>query len=187
MRKSFVLKAMAGLALTTAMSSAALAASTTVTGGQINFIGQVVDAPCTLSTASQNQTINLGQVKTTDLATDGAQQSNVKSVSFVLENCTKTAQTNAQFAFTGSTTGSTKTLANVDASGGAATNVGVFMKDQTGVDVTFDGTPTTARALQTSATGTNNTITMTAGMQAVGGAATAGAVAAMTNFNIIYS
>lgn len=53
------------------MLSTAQADTTTVTGGTVNFVGQVVDAACSVSTDSVDQTVTLGQVRASKLTEAG--------------------------------------------------------------------------------------------------------------------
>ncbi len=45
--------------------------NTAVSGGTVNFIGQVVDAACSVSADSINQTVQLSQVRAAKLTTAG--------------------------------------------------------------------------------------------------------------------
>lgn len=61
-----------------AMSSAAVSAAegdesvtTTVNGGVIHFKGEVVNAACAIDSESMNQTVELGQVRSSRLAKAG--------------------------------------------------------------------------------------------------------------------
>ncbi|WP_080971094.1 fimbrial protein [Burkholderia cepacia] len=181
-RMARAIQIVAGVSAIVWMLPKAAADSVTANGGQIHFIGQVVDAPCTISTQSAIQIVNLGQVKMTDLNSPGAKQSPLHSVDLKLETCSVDTYKNASFTFSGATSVGDSTVLSND--GGSATNVGVFMVDQTGASVKFDSSTATAvRALSNG----SNTITMQAGMQAVGGAATAGSVRAVANFNVTYS
>lgn len=63
--KKFVVARLAALAAAGALSQGAFAAD-----GTINFTGEIVDAPCSISPNSQNMTVPLGKVSRT--AFDGA-------------------------------------------------------------------------------------------------------------------
>lgn len=63
--KKFVIAKLAALAATGLLSQGAFAAD-----GTINFTGEIVDAPCSISPNSQNMTVPLGKVSRT--AFDGA-------------------------------------------------------------------------------------------------------------------
>lgn len=69
-----------------AMSSAAVSAAegdesvtTTVNGGVIHFKGEVVNAACAIDSESMNQTVELGQVRSSRLAKAGDLSSAVVS------------------------------------------------------------------------------------------------------------
>ncbi|WP_025123460.1 MULTISPECIES: fimbrial protein, partial [unclassified Serratia (in: enterobacteria)] len=61
----------AGIAAVLSLAGVANAATTTVNGGPIHFKGEVVNAACAVDAGSIGQTVQLGQVKTTSLATAG--------------------------------------------------------------------------------------------------------------------
>lgn len=85
-----------------AMSSAAVSAAegdesvtTTVNGGVIHFKGEVVNAACAIDSESMNQTVELGQVRSSRLAKAGdlssavgyAHPSNIPMfISFLMRN-----------------------------------------------------------------------------------------------------
>lgn len=61
--KKTVLALMASAIVFGGMVSTAQADTTTVTGGTVNFVGQVVDAACSVSADSVDQTVTLSQVR----------------------------------------------------------------------------------------------------------------------------
>lgn len=92
-----------------AMSSAAVSAAegdesvtTTVNGGVIHFKGEVVNAACAIDSESMNQTVELGQVRSSRLAKAGDLCSAV-GFNIKLNDCDTNVSSNAAVAFLGTT------------------------------------------------------------------------------------
>ena len=90
-----------------AMSSAAVSAAegdesvmTTVNGGVIHFKGEVVNAACAIDSESMNQTVELGQVRSSRLAKAGDLSSAV-GFNIKLNDCDTNVSSNAAVAFLG--------------------------------------------------------------------------------------
>lgn len=88
-----------------AMSSAAVSAAegdesvtTTVNGGVIHFKGEVVNAACAIDSESMNQTVELGQVRSSRLAKAGDLSSAV-GFNIKLNDCDTNVSSNAAVAF----------------------------------------------------------------------------------------
>ncbi len=174
------------LATATFASAGAFAAasSTTVAGGTVHFTGEVVDAACTVDTGSQDQTVALGQVKMSSLATKGA-IANTKQFNITLDDCSTTAASTAAVSFNGPvSSGDTTALAvsSITTPGNAATNVGIQILSD-GKVITPNGGATGSPVTLVDGT---NTIPLTAQFIALG-AATAGAADADATFNITYN
>lgn len=61
------------------------------TDGTITFTGVVTDSPCTVSTSSVNQTVPMGQIKTSDVTgSDGANLGSKTAFNIKLEGCDAT-------------------------------------------------------------------------------------------------
>lgn len=116
------------------------ATTTTVNGGSIHFKGEVVNAACAVDAGSTGQTVPLGQVKTTTLATAGNTSSSV-GFNIQLNDCDTTVSSQAAVAFTGTAVSSTynTALALQGSASGNARNVGVQILDRTGTALTVDG------------------------------------------------
>ena len=89
-----------------AMSSAAVSAAegdesvtTTVNGGVIHFKGEAVNAACAIDSESMNQTVELGQVRSSRLAKAGDLSPPLASIS--LNDCDTNVSSNAAVAFPG--------------------------------------------------------------------------------------
>ncbi|RQN05301.1 type 1 fimbrial major subunit FimA [Pantoea ananatis] len=171
---------MAALSL---MSSVSQAATTTVYGGQVHFIGTVVNAACAVDANSTNQTVNLGQVRTARLATAGSKGTAV-GFNIQLDDCDTTVASTAAIAFKGTAVNAANpsVLALQSSAAGGATNVGVQIVDAKGSVVALDGV--TYSAASTLSNGTN-VIPFQAYYYATG-AATAGSANADTNFYVQY-
>lgn len=121
-----------------AMSSAAVSAAegdesvtTTVNGGVIHFKGEVVNAACAIDSESMNQTVELGQVRSSRLAKAGDLSSAV-GFNIKLNDCDTNVSSNAAVAFLGTTvTSNDDTLALQSSAAGSAQNVGIQILDRT--------------------------------------------------------
>ncbi len=72
------------LSICTASSAATSPAN--VAGGTVHFTGQMVNAACAVSAASENQTVQMGQYRTAHFAAVG-DRSGAVPVSIKLEDC----------------------------------------------------------------------------------------------------
>lgn len=143
--------AKAGL-LMLAMSSAAVSAAegdesvtTTVNGGVIHFKGEVVNAACAIDSESMNQTVELGQVRSSRLAKAGDLSSAV-GFNIKLNDCDTNVSSNAAVAFLGTTvTSNDDTLALQSSAAGSAQNVGIQILDRTGEVLILDGATFSAK------------------------------------------
>lgn len=113
----------------------------TVNGGTVHFTGELVNAACAVSTDSANQTVDLGQYRTSKLAAAGDKTTPVP-FQIKLVDCDPTVQSTAAIAFYGQTTGNNSNLLAVSAGGGNATaaeNVGIEVSDDTSKVLGFGG------------------------------------------------
>lgn len=135
-----------------AMSSAAVSAAegdesvtTTVNGGVIHFKGEVVNAACAIDSESMNQTVELGQVRSSRLAKAGDLSSAV-GFNIKLNDCDTNVSSNAAVAFLGTTvTSNDDTLALQSSAAGSAQNVGIEILDRTGEVLILDGATFSAK------------------------------------------
>lgn len=173
------------LSLFSAASVAAVAATTTpvaVNGGAVHFKGEIVNAACAVDAGSADQTIRLGQVRTSKLNTDGAVSSSV-GFNIQLDDCDTAVAGTASVAFTGSEVAGKNNVLALQATGaGAATNVGVQILDSRSQPMQLDGTNFGSTISMTSGT---NTIPLQARYYATG-TATAGTANADATFKIQY-
>ncbi|MFC6051315.1 type-1 fimbrial protein subunit A [Acinetobacter sp. Ac_877] len=113
----------------------------TVNGGTVHFTGELVNAACAVSTASANQTVELGQYRTASLAEAGKKTTPVP-FKIQLVDCDPTVQATAAVAFYGQTSDVNPELLSVSAGGTNATaaqNVGIEVADDKSKILGFSG------------------------------------------------
>lgn len=158
------------------------ASTTTVSGGTIQFLGSVVDAPCSVSADSEHGIVTLDQVTLDSLGTKGTASGQAKAFSINLENCDVTTYTNATVTFHGqSSPDQAGVLANT-AGSGAATGVALQLYGPDGNKLDVEK----ASSSQSLSNGTNK-IPMSVDYMTTVDAPTAGAVESVATFQITYS
>lgn len=117
-----------------AMSASAMAAPVSAGQGTVTFYGSIIEAACGISPESTDQTVNLGQVASAQLAAGGAS----RPVPFTIElvDCDTSIKAIADVTFTG---GVNPNLANSLAIQGTASGAGVIITGLDGKPVTLDG------------------------------------------------
>lgn len=137
-----------GILFATGIANAADPTTSTVTvnGGTVHFKGKVVAAPCSVSTDTIDQEVNLGEYTTHHFKTAGVLGS-VVPFQIKLEDCDTTVAQTAAVAFSGrtdssSTDGSLLAIDQDLSSGnsGTATNLAIQVLDNKSKPVKFDGT-----------------------------------------------
>ncbi|EBF4723993.1 fimbrial protein BcfA [Salmonella enterica] len=157
------------------MLSTAQADTTTVTGGTVNFVGQVVDAACSVSADSVDQTVTLGQVRASKL-TEAGMVANIK-----LEDCDTQTSQNAAVIFNGQQDANQPgSLANT-AGAGSATNVALQLYGPDGQALNIGESSSTVTLNDG-----ENVIPLSVDYIATG-TATAGNVTATATFSMVYS
>ncbi|MBS0861597.1 fimbrial protein [Providencia rettgeri] len=166
--------------ITGVMSASALAAD--AGNGKVTFMGAIIDAPCSISPDSVDQTVELGQVSNMALADGG--KSTPRTFEIALENCDVTNLTNGvSLTFTGAAAtfdSNNKTLGIVGTGAGA----GVQITSGSGEVVTL-GTPTAFQQLQNG----SNTLLLSAYLMGNGGGVatiTPGDFSAVADFTLAY-
>lgn len=138
------------------VSAAANAATTTVQGGTVHFKGQIVNAACSVSPESSDQTVNLGQYRSALFTSVGTRSGSVP-FNIVLQDCDNTVATNATIAFSGDVDPNDPTVLSTSNIGGgisgAASGVGIEISDKLGTVLPPDGS--TFSAPYSLITGTN--------------------------------
>lgn len=142
--KNIALIIVSALALS---STAAMAAdddtsvTTTVNGGTVHFKGEVVNAACAIDSESMNQTVELGQVRSINLAKQGDTSSAV-GFNIKLNDCATDVASTAAVAFLGTAMGTgsdDNILALQSSAAGNAKNVGIQILDRSGQALSLDG------------------------------------------------
>ena len=172
-----------GLVMAAGSAMAATSGSTTsVTGGQIEFQGSVVDAACAVAQNSVDQTVQMGQVRVADFAGTGSEAGAKTPFTIGLEDCDTTVSQNAAVTFNGNAdSGAAGVLANA-AGEGSAQGVGIQIYDNDGTALALG----TASQAVTLIDGTN-TLNFSADYVSTADTVTAGNVDATATFNITYS
>jgi len=168
LRNSFMKlnKLMLAAIVTAGISTMAHAANSG--NGKVTFTGAIIDAPCSITPESVDQTVDLGQVSSVALKNGG--KSNPRPFTIDLENCSfeavggNTQKNKVAVTFTGMESSSVAGLLGIT---GTAQGAAVAITDGSG-DVIKLGQPTKPQALQLG----NNTLTFSAYLQ---GASTAAA------------
>lgn len=136
--------ALAGFA-SVAMAAEEPTVITDTSNGSVDFTGSIVNTPCAITSANQNLSVDLGQVKASSFTKKGDVYNDPKLINIVLSNCTVDATTpyKATVTFSGSGADTGKTALAVssgsDTSGKAvATGVGIQILDGTNKVLNLD-------------------------------------------------
>lgn len=171
-KKIIVLAILAG----SAFASVANAAS-----GTINFTGNVTADACTVSSASQNQTVDLGTVSVKDFPAAGATTGDGK-ISIVLSNCPASART-AAVSFGGPAHAENPNILAL-ASASTAKHVGIALFESDNVTEIPLATKSLAHTLSTTA---DTTLTYYAKYKSTAAAVTEGSANAAADFTVLYN
>ncbi|UWX92735.1 fimbrial protein BcfA [Enterobacter mori] len=178
-------KQLLGMAVTAALLGGlamnAQADTVTVSGGTVNFVGQVVNAACSVAADSVDQTVILSQVRTVKLTAAGMQANQKEDFSIVLEDCDTTVSQNAAVIFNGQQDAAhVGSLANT-AGAGAATNVALQLFGPDGNTLKLGETSSSTKLING-----ENIIPLSVDYIATG-AATPGNVSSTATFQMVYS
>lgn len=171
MKKLILATAMSGV-----MSASALAAD--AGQGTVTFEGSIIEAACGIAPESVDQTVNLGQVASAQLANGGTS----RPVPFQIElvDCDTSIGSTASVTFTG---GINPSLADSLAIQGTAAGAGVQITGVDGKVTKLDGSaPAGSIALQDS----DNTLMFSAYLKGDGTTVVPGAFTALANFTMAY-
>ncbi|EOC5255458.1 fimbrial protein [Enterobacter asburiae] len=183
MKKHMFAVVMASI-MASATCAQAASTTTTVNGGNIKFMGSVVDAPCAVALESEDQVVHIDQITLKSLGAKDAVSGQSKPFYVTLTNCDVSTYTNAAISFSGQSDAVTAgALANTAGSGGATgVALRLFGPDGKAMDVN-SGTASDTIPLSKG----DNTIPMSVDYLTTGDEPTAGAVEAVATFQIIYS
>lgn len=148
--------------------------------GSIKFTGEIVDAPCVISTDSQNQEVVLGQVKKTVFAAVG-DKSTAQPFQIKLEDCDITSKKKVNVSFSGVGDTDKPELISVSTEPGAATGVGIGIYDNANVAIPMN----TGKSTTTLSQG-QTVLYYTANYVATKAAVTTGYGNAEVDFNLTY-
>ena len=173
--KKHVLAMVIATAMVSGVAMNAQADTVTVSGGTVNFVGQVVNAACSVAADSVDQTVTLSQVRTVKLTTKGME------VKIVLEDCDTTVSQIAAVIFNGQQDAALAgSLANT-AGAGSATNVALQLFGPDGNVLNIGDTSSNVKLING-----ENTIPLSVDYIATG-AATPGNVSSTATFQMVYS
>lgn len=150
--------------------------------GKVKFKGSIIEAPCSITPDSADQTVELGQIS--NMALVDGRKSSPRTFDIELENCDVTGLTKGvQLTFTGAAASfdpTSKTLGIVGTGAGA----GIQITNGGGNVVTL-GTPTPFQNIQTG----DNTLRFSAYLKGNGGdisTITAGDFSSVADFTLSY-
>ncbi|MGP3070590.1 fimbrial protein [Serratia nevei] len=152
--------------------------------GTVTFTGSIIDAPCSITPETVDQTVNLGQISNVALKDGG--KSTPKNFFIKLENCelitTEPGKNNSvQVTFTGASSVADKDLLGIT---GTAQGAGIAITDGSGSLVKL-GKASNAQTLGNG----NNTLSFAAylqGSKASGAAIVPGEFNSVANFTLAY-
>ncbi|HEM8731908.1 TPA: fimbrial protein BcfA [Enterobacter hormaechei] len=180
MKKQVIAMAVAG-ALAGGMAINAQADTVTVSGGTVNFVGQVVNAACSVAADSVDQTVTLSRVRTVKLTTVGMQANQKEDFKIVLEDCDATVSQNAAVIFNGQQDPAVEgSLANT-AGAGSAKNVALQLFGPDGQALNIGDTSSNVKLING-----ENIIPLSVDYVATG-AAEPGNVSSVATFQMVYS
>lgn len=149
--------------------------------GKVTFTGAIIDAPCSISPESVDQTVELGQISNVALQNGG--QSTPRNFSIDLENCSFDAGTNNKVTatFTGMESVAGNGLLGIT---GTAKGASIAITDGSGAVIEL-GKPTKEQEIQAG----NNTLSFAAYVQGDGASATIveGDFQAVADFTLAYN
>lgn len=169
------------LVLAVAMSSAMAmgAAHATDQGhGTVTFKGSIIDAPCSISPDTIDQTVDLGQIS--NKALQGGGSSTPRSFSIKLEQCDTATLKSVTTTFTGSPSSADSDLLAIK---GSASGASIVLTDNGNTPIKL-GAPSSAVSLHDG----NNTLQFAAFLKGDGASATIvpGEFTSVANFALTY-
>ncbi|MGI3476976.1 fimbrial protein [Providencia stuartii] len=135
-----------------AMSVSAFAVESNQGHGKVTFKGEIIDAPCSISSDSIDQTVYLGQIANSVLANGGA--SSPKQFTIELEDCVFPAEgvnDKVDITFSGASAGFNSKLLGVtglNPDEGIVGNVGIQITDTQGAPIEMGKSTTQKHQLQ---------------------------------------
>ncbi|WP_434172129.1 Fimbria A protein [Providencia manganoxydans] len=176
--------------ISSAMSVSAFAVESNQGHGKVTFKGEIIDAPCSISSDSIDQTVDLGQIANSVLANGGA--SSPKQFTIELEDCVFPAgggNDKVQITFSGASAGFNSKLLGVtglNPDEGLVGNVGIQITDTQGAPIDMGISTTQSHQLQAG----SNTLQYSAFVRGADVAVDAiplGKFEGVTNFTLAYN
>ncbi|MBF4180417.1 fimbrial protein [Lelliottia nimipressuralis] len=168
------------LALTLASCMGLVAHTASAADGTINFTGALTADTCTVDTASQNYTVNMGQVAKTVFTATGTAGPQT-AFQLTLSACPASV-TGVQFTPTSGAVNTTNTDLLALASGSTATGVGIALYDGNGTQIPYRSASTQVYPVTDGAA----TINLSAALVSTADNVTSGDFTATTPFYITY-
>lgn len=110
--------------------------------GSVNFKGSIIDAPCSITPDTVDQTVDLGQISNMVLKDGG--KSKPKNFYIKLENCDTSTLKTVSTTFTGAKSAGNQNLLGIT---GTAKGASIAITDGSGTVITL-GTPTQPQGIQ---------------------------------------
>nr|ELR5115151.1 type 1 fimbrial protein [Providencia stuartii] len=179
--------------ISSAMSVSAFAVESNQGHGKVTFKGEIIDAPCSISSDSIDQTVYLGQISNSVLANGGA--SSPKQFTIELEDCVFPEKSGVQYndkvkiTFSGASAGFNSKLLGVtglNPDEGLVGNVGIQITDTQGAPIDMGISTTQSHQLQAG----SNTLEYSAFVRGADVAVDAiplGKFEGVTNFTLAYN
>ena len=176
--KSLSLTKAAVLVALAASAQAALAAD-----GNVNFVGKIIDTPCSVSPNSANLTVPLGSVSTTSMNGGVGKRSTPAKFTIDLLNCSPAAGATATVSFTGTAdaSGNKLRVGVGEVTGTFATGVSIEIADSAGTPINL-GASSAAYPLVAG----NNSLRFQASYISTAAAVTVGTGNAVAQFTVAY-
>lgn len=149
--------------------------------GTVTFTGSIIDAPCSITPETVDQTVELGQISKAQLETaNKTGTSNPRPFQIKLENCDTATLKTVTTTFTGASSQYDKDLLGMT---GTATGASIAITDGSGKKIAL-GQATDAQTLQDG----NNTLSFAAFLQGGGASATInpGEFQSIADFSLAY-
>lgn len=147
--------------------------------GTITFTGSIIDAPCSISPDSVDQTVKLGEISNVALNANGYTGTSIpRPFEIKLENCDTTTSSQVTTTFTGAE-GATPNHLGIT---GTASGASIVLTDGSGKPITL-GEPTDPHMIQDG----NNTLMFSAYLQGDGASAVVpGDFSSIADFTLAY-
>lgn len=147
--------------------------------GTVNFIGSIIDAPCSITPDTTNQTVDLGEVSNVALKNGGTSEPHTFPIK--LTQCDTTTLKSVQVTFTGAPSTGNPDLLGIT---GTAKGASIAITNGSGEVITL-GSPSPAQKLQDG----NNTLMFSAYLQGDEGASATvvpGSFQSVADFTLSY-